>query len=134
MVAGLASAISGLWMTVFYTIPQPLQGSILYFVRLLVGFGMVLCIVFAWKTIIHKKIAAHQAWITRAYALGQGAGTQVVVTLPYIGLFGQPNQLARDLLMTAAWVINLLIVEWSLLPKTTLSKSSSQNSSVSQNK
>jgi uncharacterized membrane protein YozB (DUF420 family) len=118
MVAGLASAFSGIWMTVFYTIPQPLQGMMLYIVRLLVGFAMIFSIVLAWQTIVQRNIAGHQAWMMRAYALGQGAGTQALIFIPYMSIFGQPNQITRDILMTAAWMINLIWVEWLLHRKT----------------
>jgi uncharacterized membrane protein len=114
MVAGLASALTGIWMTVFYSIPQALQGPLLYVVRLLVGAGMAVSIVLAWNTVRRKNISAHKAWMMRAYALGQGAGTQAVILAPYAVLIGQPNQITRDVLMTAAWVINLLFVEWLL--------------------
>ena len=116
MGAGLISALTGLWMTVFYTIPQPLQGSLLYIVRLLVGVGMALSIYLAWTTIRAKNVSAHKAWMMRAYALGQGAGTQVVIFLPYIALLGQPDQLTRDILMSLAWVMNLVYAEWLLRP------------------
>jgi uncharacterized membrane protein len=114
MVAGLASALSGLWMTLFYTIPQALQGPLLYVVRLLVSLGMAASLVLAWNTVRRKNITAHKAWMMRAYALGQGAGTQAVIFVPYTLSFGQANQITRDVLMTAAWIINLLFVEWLL--------------------
>jgi uncharacterized membrane protein len=114
MVAGLITAFSGLWMTVFYSIPQPLQGPLLYVVRLLISVGMAASIVLAWNTVRRKNIPAHRAWMMRAYALGQGAGTQALILAPYAVLIGQPNQITRDVLMTAAWMINLLFVEWLL--------------------
>lgn len=112
MVAGVIAALSGVWMTVFYTIPQPLQGSILYVARLFFGIAMMVSIVLAWSTIRRKNIAGHRTWIMRAYAIGQAAGTQVIIILPYTALLGQPEQFARDILMTAAWIVNLAIVEW----------------------
>lgn len=114
MVAGLITAFSGLWMTVFYSIPQALQGPLLYVVRLLVSVGMALSIVLAWNTVRRKNIPAHRAWMMRAYALGQGAGTQALIFIPYSLLLGEPNPITRDVLMTAAWVINLVFVEWLL--------------------
>ena len=111
IVAGLLTALSGVWMTVFYAIPQPLQGSLLYIVRLLVGAGMVLSLTLAWTTVRRKQIGAHRAWMMRAYALGQGAGTQALIFVPYTLALGKPDQLTRDLLMSAAWVINLAVVE-----------------------
>ena len=114
MVAGLITGLSGIWMTVFYSIPQALQGPLLYVVRLLVGAGMAISIVLAWNTIRRKNISAHRAWMMRAYALGQGAGTQALIFVPYSLLVGQPNQIIRDVLMTAAWVVNVILVEWML--------------------
>ena len=114
MVAGLITGLSGIWMTVFYSIPQALQGPLLYVVRLLVGAGMAISIVLAWNTIRRKNISAHRAWMMRAYALGQGAGTQALIFVPYSLLVGQPNPITRDVLMTAAWVINVVFVEWML--------------------
>jgi small-conductance mechanosensitive channel len=114
MVAGLASALTGIWMTMFYSIPQALQGPLLYIVRLLVGVGIAAGIVLAWNTVRRKNFSAHKAWMMRAYALGQGAGTQALILAPYAVLIGQPNQITRDVLMSASWVINLVIVEWML--------------------
>lgn len=112
MVAGLIAAFSGVWMTIFYTIPQPLQGAILYIARLFFGVTMMVSIFLAWNTVRRKNIARHRIWIMRAYAIGQGAGTQVITILPYTVLLGQPNQFTRDVLMTVAWIINLAVVEW----------------------
>ena len=47
----------------------------------------------------------------RAFELGQGAGMQVVVLLPWVLLIGKPSMLHRDLLMSLAWLINLLVVK-----------------------
>ena len=48
----------------------------------------------------------------RAYALGIGAGTQALTQLPWLLLFGAPDDLTRAWLMGAAWVINLAAAEW----------------------
>ena len=47
----------------------------------------------------------------RAYALGQGAGTQVLVLLPWMLVSGESGGLTRDLLMTLAWTINVVVAE-----------------------
>ena len=112
MVAGMIAALSGVWMTVAYPIPAPLQGPTLYIVRLIVGVGMAASIWLAWTTIRQRNVAGHRAWMIRAYALGQGAGTQVLIFLPFTLLLGQPNPLTRDILMSAAWAINLGFAEW----------------------
>lgn len=109
---GLAAALSGLWMTHFYPLQPDLQGNILYFARMVLGSMMALFTVFSLIAIRWRNIASHRAWIIRAYAIGQGAGTQVLVLLPYGLLFGTPNELTRDLLMCLAWLINIILAEW----------------------
>lgn len=109
--AGLLSAISGLWLTHFYGFPEELQGLLLYWVRLAVSFGMILSIVLGISAILKKRISTHKAWMTRAYALGQGAGTQVFVVISWQLIVGEPSGLTRDLLMTFAWGVNLYVAQ-----------------------
>lgn len=111
-ITGIVSALSGLWMTHFYAFPVELQGVLLYSVRLVVGFGMTACVVLGVAAVLKKRIVQHQAWMIRAYALGQGAGTQVLVTIPWLAAGAEPEGLTRDVLMTVAWIINLIVAEW----------------------
>ena len=110
--AGIVSALSGLWMTHFYTFPVELQGALLYLVRIIVSLSMVIFIFFGISSILKKRVMQHQAWMIRAYALGQGAGTQVLITIPWLLTVGEPIGFARDILMTAAWVVNIVVAEW----------------------
>nr|WP_154937079.1 DUF2306 domain-containing protein [Micromonospora palomenae] len=110
---GLAAALSGLWMTLFYPRP-PSDVELVTGFRLLFGSAMVGCIVLGFAAIRHRDIAGHRAWMARGYAIGLGAGTQVLTHLPWILLFGQPGGLSRALLMLAGWVINLAVIEWAL--------------------
>ena len=55
---------------------------------------------------------AHGAWMIRAYALGMGAGTQVLTHLPWFLLAGYPGEWTRAILMGAGWVINVAVAEW----------------------
>ncbi len=112
--SGIFAAVSGLWMTVTYPIPPELQGGLLYAVRAFVSAAMLLSIYCAVAAITRRDIAAHRAWMIRAYALGQGAGMQVVVFLPWMLLIGKPNILQRDVLMSLAWLINLLVAEMAI--------------------
>jgi len=109
---GLVVGLSGLWMTMFYTIGAPLQGALLFYVRLVVGFAMVASIALAVMAILRRDFAVHRAWMIRGYALAQGAGTQVLVFIPAILFSGETLGLARDLLMTLAWLINIAVAEW----------------------
>jgi uncharacterized membrane protein len=99
---GIAAALTGLWMTVAYPIPAELQGELLYGVRVVAGLAMTLSIVVAVGAVLGRRIAQHRAWMVRAYALGQGAGTQVLFMLPVTLIFGAPTFVFRDLLMAAA--------------------------------
>lgn len=113
--AGLATGLSGLWMTVCYPIPEDLQGPFLYWVRLAVGSAMVLSIVIGWRSILQRQLQRHEAFMIRAYALAQGAGTQALVLLPWMLSTGESGGPTRDLLMTLSWLINLAVAEAILL-------------------
>jgi hypothetical protein len=48
----------------------------------------------------------------RGYAIGLGAGTQVLTHLPWFLLVGKPGETPRAVMMGAGWVINLVVAEW----------------------
>ena len=109
---GILAALTGLWMTAVYAIPAELQGPLLYGVRIVVGVSMALAIVVSIRAVLRRRIAQHRAWMVRAYALGQGAGTQVLILLPVTLVAGAPTFFFRDVLMASAWGLNVLIAEW----------------------
>lgn len=109
--AGLAAALSGLWMSVFYPHP-PGDGVALVALRLVFGCAMVASILIGIRTIARRDFIRHGEWMTRAYAIGAGAGTQAIVLIPESIAFGSTNELARAVFMGAAWVINLAIAEF----------------------
>lgn len=109
--AGLIAALSGLWMTRTYP-AAPEDGPWLDEMRYAVGAAMVLSLLLGSCAIFKRDIGAHQRWMIRGYALGMGAGTQVITNLPWLLLFGTPRGLVRDGLMLAGWVINLAVAEW----------------------
>lgn len=113
VLCGLLVALSGLWMTLFYPSP-PGDGELLYVFRLLLGSAMVGCIVLGLTTIRRGQVSQHRAWITRGYALGMGAGTQVLTLMVGEIIAGPPGELRRALLMGAAWLINLAVAEWAI--------------------
>lgn len=108
---GLVVALSGLWMTLAYPWP-PGDGQALYLQRLLFGSAMAAALVAGLDAIRRQDFRAHVAWMTRAYAIAMGAGTQVLTHLPWFVLMGQPSTAARAWLMGAGWVINLVVAEW----------------------
>ncbi len=109
VVLGLAVASSGLWMTLAY--PRQLgTGALLYAFRLLAGSAMAASVLLGLVAIRRGDVGHHRAWMTRAYALALGAGTQVF-TGAIAGAFPGGGVLAHDLALGAAWVINLAVAE-----------------------
>src|SRR5664280_244178 len=107
---GLAVAFSALWMTLFYP-RQPGTGELAYLFRLAFGSGMAASIILGFTTIRHGDIARHRAWMTRAYALALGAGTQVFTLGIGKAVFGT-SELTTDLSLAAGWAINLAVAEY----------------------
>jgi hypothetical protein len=109
---GLLAALSGLWMAHFYPWPAG-DGQAVYVERLVFGSAMVVSIVLALLAVRRRDYTAHGAWMIRGYAIGLGAGTQVLTHLPWFVLVGsKPGELPRGLMMGAGWVINVLAAEW----------------------
>ncbi len=92
-------------------IPSSLQGISLYYMRILVGCAMSASIVLALISIMKNDITSHRTWVIRAYALGQGAGTQVLVFIPFMLAMGDVTDFIRDMLMISAWVTNSIFAE-----------------------
>lgn len=54
-------------------------------------------------------------WVTRAYAIGIGAGTQVLTCLLWFMLVeGKLGELPRIVTIGAGWAINMVFAEWIL--------------------
>jgi uncharacterized membrane protein len=116
VVLGMAVALSALWMTLFYP-RQPGSGVLAYLFRIAFGAGMAASIVLGLTAIRRRDIARHQAWMTRAYALALGAGTQVFTKGIGPAIFGT-SELTLDLSLGAGWVVNLAVAEY-LIRRTT---------------
>jgi uncharacterized membrane protein len=106
---GLTVAVSGLWMTLFYT-GAP-GGDLLWAVRLLVGSAIAAAIVLGFTAIRRRDIAAHRAWMIRAYALAVGAGTQVLTQGAGEAVFGT-SELSTALAVSSGWFVNAAVAEW----------------------
>jgi uncharacterized membrane protein len=106
---GLVIAASALWLTLLYDRKEG-TGTLLYSVRLLVGAGMGACVLLGFAAVRRRDISTHRAWMTRAYALALGAGTQ-----PFTVGFGEAllgsGVVRTDLMMSAGWGLNLAVAE-----------------------
>ena len=110
--AGLLAAGSGVAMTLFFE-AQPNSGTLLYLFRLGFGSMMVISLVLGVTSIRRRDIAAHRAWMTRAYAIGLAAGTQAFTSGFGEALLGT-GVIAADLAKGAGWIINLAVAELAI--------------------
>ena len=78
--------------------------------RLIFASAMAACLVLGFAAARRRDIAAHRAWMIRAYAIGLAAGTQVFTEGIGGTIFGT-GLLAADLAKGAGWAINLAIAE-----------------------
>jgi uncharacterized membrane protein len=111
VVCGLLAGLSGLWMALFYPRAHNV-GDLLTAFRLLFGSAMVTSIVLGFAAIRRGDVRRHRAWMTRAYALGLGAGTQMLTGLVASLIVSPPTELSRALQDGAGWAINLAVAEW----------------------
>jgi len=102
-------ALSALWLTLFN--PRTEGGELLVVFRLLAGTGMITSLLLGSTAISRGDIARHRAWMTRAYALALGAGTQAF-TLGIGETLLEPSDHSIALLQGAGWLINLAVAEW----------------------
>ncbi|GAB4057334.1 DUF2306 domain-containing protein [Catellatospora paridis] len=108
---GLAAALTGIWMAVFYDLP-PVDGLGVMLLRLVFGGAMALAIVLGFACVRRRDFTAHRAWMMRAYAIGLGAGTQAFTHLPWLVAGNVPDERGRFTAMAAGWLINLAVAEW----------------------
>ena len=118
----LIVALSGLWMAHFYAWPAG-DGQLVYLERLVFGSAMVVSIVLGLYAIKRRDFVSHGDWMMRAYAIGLGAGTQVLTHLPWFALAeNKPGELARGAMMGAGWMINVVVAEWIIRSREPRSK------------
>jgi uncharacterized membrane protein len=106
---GLVVALSALWLTLVYP-TEAGTGPVLYWSRLLFGLAMIVCLVLGFRTVRARKFRSHRAWMIRAYALGLGAGTQVVTIGVAEATLGTSTSVV-DAATAAGWAVNLAVAE-----------------------
>jgi uncharacterized membrane protein len=108
---GVAAALSGLWMTWSYPYAPP-DGLALFIVRQVVGFAMLFAILIGLAAARRRDFTRHRAWMMRGYAIGLGAGTQVITSVAWLLILGKQDETARVIVMSAGWAINIIVAEW----------------------
>ena len=110
VVLGSVVAFSALWLTLFHPYKEG-TGELLYVLRLAFGSAMAASIVLGFVAIRRGDVARHRAWMTRAYALALGAGTQVFTEGIGEAIFGTAEP-TIDLALGAGSAINLAVAEY----------------------
>jgi uncharacterized membrane protein len=115
---GFTVAFTGLWLTAFYPWP-PGDGAALYWTRWIVGLWMLVSLGAGLYFLVARNFMRHGDWMLRAYAIGMGAGTQVLTHLPWFATHGTqvPPEGLRAVMMGAGWVINFMVAEWLIARK-----------------
>jgi peptidoglycan biosynthesis protein MviN/MurJ (putative lipid II flippase) len=108
---GLVAALSGLWLSVFLPRPDDV-GDLLTVFRVVFGSIWVACLVLGLVAVRRRDFTRHRAWMIRGYAVGLGAGTQVVTYLIWVLAVGPVDKGSKALVMVAAWLINIVVAEW----------------------
>jgi uncharacterized membrane protein YozB (DUF420 family) len=127
--AGLVAAFAGTWMAVFVTGPGA-DGGLLLAMRLVVGPAMFVFLLLGLRAILKRDIKHHSAWMMRAYAIGIGAGTQVITLLVFSLIAGEPNPVQNSVLMGLAWVINLAVAEYFIQRSRTSGRSAANRAAI----
>jgi predicted membrane protein DUF2306 len=78
---------------------------------------MACALVLGFVTVRRREFAAHRAWMMRAYAIGQGAGSQAVLFGIWMAAAGEPDVTTRALIMGTAWTLNLAVAEFIIRRK-----------------
>lgn len=118
--SALIVAITGLWMEATYELPAH-DGPLLSVFRVVFSIAMIAMTLLGIRCLLRRQYAQHGAWMMRTYAIGMGAGTQVIAFLLWGALIGPavgPSDVtSRALLMGGSWVFNVLFVEFLLRRK-----------------
>ena len=109
--AGLAAALSGMWMAAFADLPV-YDNTALMWMRLFFGSIMVAGLVLGLRAVLRRDTRTHQRWMARSYAIAQGAGTQALILGPMVLFVDLPGGTLKATGMAAAWIINLAVAEW----------------------
>ena len=110
---GLLVGLTGLWMTLFYAPPDN-SGPLLYASRIVFGSAMVASIGIGLTAILRRNVQGHRLWMSRGYAIGLGAATQMLLLMVAEIVAGPLNELTHDSVMALSWVINLAVAEWAM--------------------
>jgi hypothetical protein len=87
-------------------------GTAVAIIRIVVAASVAAFICMGFVKIRERNIAAHRAWMMRAYALAIAAGTQPITLAPIVVFPKLYGELGFTLGLAAGWAVNFLVAEW----------------------
>lgn len=119
VISALTFSLSGVWMVFAY--PPHSAASLMVDVgRVIFGFAVAVFIMLGIAAAIQRKIAAHRAWMIRAYALAASAGIQSYLIAIVTVVMGGFDPKVADAMIVLGWFIGIIAAELIINQKPTL--------------
>lgn len=106
---GLLAALGAAWLAVFFSGPP--DQLPLAIVRLVFAVAMIALLTLGTLAIVRRDVVAHGDWMTRAYAIGVGNGTQSLVVIVWTVPLGEVDAGGETWLVAAGTLITVLVAE-----------------------
>lgn len=106
---GFVAALGATWLAVFFSGPP--DQLPLAMVRLVFASAMIVVLVLGTAAIIRRDFLAHGDWMTRAYAIGVGNGTQSLVVILWTVPLGEVDAWGETWLVGIGTLITVLVAE-----------------------
>lgn len=115
---GLVAAIAAAWLAVFFSgLADELPLAV---VRLVFAMAMIVLLALGAAAIIRRDVVAHRAWMTRAYSIGVGNGTQSLVVILWTVPFGEVDVGGETWLVAVGTLLTVLVAELVIRRRTAL--------------
>lgn len=118
---GIIGAVCGVWMVLTWP-PKQYDTVALNFLRVTVALSIAAFVAVSVVAVRCGDVDAHRRWMTRAYALALGAGTQFFTHIPVLIAPSRQSDNTELVLMSAGWLINIAVAEWAIRCSATRSR------------
>ncbi|ONI63083.1 hypothetical protein CSIV_16870 [Microbacterium sp. CSI-V] len=106
---GFVAALGAAWLAVFFG--GPADQRPLAMVRLVFAAAMIVSLALGTAAIARRDFAAHGDWMTRAFAIGVGNGTQALVVLLWTVPLGDVDADGETWLVATGTLLTALVAE-----------------------